>query len=309
MVQGIRQLIHIRLVGNRSNIKKSMKKPQSSLITVLIPVYNSESFLREAIDSVLCQTFSNFELLLLDDGSTDSSSDIIKSYTDQRIKYVSCSHNFTGTLNRGLNMALGKYIALLDHDDIMMPQRLQIQYDFLESNPGIAACGAYMHTFGQYAIEKRAPLEHSELLKEMIVRSPMFNPTGFIRKDILRLHHIQYQEGYSFAADFKFWSDLIKVGKVVNIPKVLTLYRTSLSQTSIVYGADSSFGAFKIQQEMIDYLLSFVDEEDELFSILDQKLLPALNELDQHSFLSANTFFPFMYGIIDGLHKKGSIIL
>ena len=106
-----------------------------SIISVLIPVYNSRKTIRETIDSVLGQTFPEFELLLMDDGSTDDSAEIIQSYTDSRIRYIPCSHHFVETLNRGIDTAQGKYIALLDHDDLMLPHRLKVQYEFMEEHP------------------------------------------------------------------------------------------------------------------------------------------------------------------------------
>ena len=121
------------------------------LVSVVIPIYNTESFLRETIDSVLCQTLSDFELILLDDGSTDHCVDIIRSYHDSRIRFIPCPHDFIGTLNRGYSEAKGKYIAQMDSDDLMMPKRLQIQYDFMEKNPHIAACGGWMRSCGERA--------------------------------------------------------------------------------------------------------------------------------------------------------------
>ncbi|MDR1583216.1 MAG: glycosyltransferase family 2 protein, partial [Prevotellaceae bacterium] len=117
-------------------------------ISIIIPIYNAESFLSETIDSVLSQTFSDFELLTLDDCSTDKSAEIIKSYNDPRIRYVKCTHDFIGTLNKGLSLSRGKYIAQIDHDDMMLPYRLQTQYDFMENNPDVVACGGYMIAFG-----------------------------------------------------------------------------------------------------------------------------------------------------------------
>jgi glycosyltransferase involved in cell wall biosynthesis len=139
-------------------------------ISVLIPLYNSEVFIRETIDSVLSQTFRDFELLLMDDGSTDRTAEIIRSYTDPRIRYELCSHDFVGTVNRGFDRAQGKYIALLDHDDIMVPRRLQKQFDFMEAHPDIVACGGSMWTFGSRSIVWEAPLEYPQIILECIRR-------------------------------------------------------------------------------------------------------------------------------------------
>ena len=124
-----------------------------TLVSVLIPVYNSEKFIRETVDSVLGQTLADFEILLLDDGSADKSSEIIKSYTDIRVKYVSRTHDFIKTLNHGIDIAKGKYIALLDHDDLMLPHRLKVQYEYMEDNPfsfkpgGFIGGAGHGHTF------------------------------------------------------------------------------------------------------------------------------------------------------------------
>jgi glycosyltransferase involved in cell wall biosynthesis len=278
-------------------------------VSVIIPVYNAEAFLHETIDSVLCQTFSDFELLLLDDGSTDSSSDIIRSYADDRIKYVPCTHDFIGTLNRGFPIATGKYIAQLDHDDLMIPQRLQIQYDFMEEHPEIAACGGYMHTFGKYFTEIRLPLEHNQLVVDMLLHGPILNPTGFIRRKILTEHSIRHQRGYSYSADYKFWSEIVKIGKIANIPKILTLYRTSDNQTSIKYYAECMEGAGEIQWEMLNYFLSHLKDENEPAETVTEKFLPAIEDLNRFAFFSNRVFFLFMHELIQGLWKEGAIDL
>lgn len=278
-------------------------------VTILMPVYNSQSFLHETIASIINQSLSEFELLIMDDGSTDKSYDLIKSYSDSRIKYHYCNHHFTNTLNSGLSKAQGEYIALMDHDDIMVKDRLKIQYDFMNSNKDIIACGGFMKTFGLYSMDLLAPVEYSNIVLEMIIRSPMCNPTGFLRNSVLKENSIVYNSGYSFAADFKFWSDVVKVGKVVNIPQVLTFYRTSNSQASRVYRKDSQIGAQKIHLEMINYLLSRIKFDSRFYNTLDERLLPALDDLAEASFFSNRTFLNLMYEILSSFHKNQELIL
>jgi glycosyltransferase involved in cell wall biosynthesis len=105
-------------------------------ISILMPVYNGEKYLREAIDSILNQTFTDFEFLIVDDGSTDNSVEIINSYQNSRINLVKNDKNegLVYTLNRGLSLAKGEYIARMDCDDISLPERLKKQIDFLDSN-------------------------------------------------------------------------------------------------------------------------------------------------------------------------------
>ena len=112
------------------------------LVTVLMPVFNGEVFLKIAIDSILNQTFSNFELLIIDDFSTDDTLAILKSYNDKRIKVIENEKNIgvTKSLNRGLKIARGKYIARMDADDVIHPDRLLAQSAFLSGHTAVAAC-------------------------------------------------------------------------------------------------------------------------------------------------------------------------
>ena len=117
-------------------------------VTVLMPVYNADKYLREAIDSVLSQTFDDFEFIILDDGSTDSSCDIVREYGDDRIRYEIFPHDYLTTLNNGIDLSRGKYIARMDADDIMMPNRLQVQFDFMEKHTTIVASGSFFTFIG-----------------------------------------------------------------------------------------------------------------------------------------------------------------
>ncbi len=276
-------------------------------ITVIIPIYNSERFIKDTIESVLSQTFSNFELLTVDDGSTDQSPEIIKSYNDPRIKYASFPHNFIHTLNQGYDLISSKYIALIDHDDLMMPDRLQVQYEFMESNPDIAACGGYMYSFGNYSYKMTIPLNHEELMFYAISEIPVWNPTGFVRRDFLTAHHIKYQKGYSFSADYKFWIDVLKKGKIANIPKVLTLYRASDNQAHVKYRKQSLKGVQKIRLEMLEYFFSHMKKGDILVDSVENKILPTVIQLAEQDYFSENVFISFMEEIIRGL-KQHSLI-
>src|SRR4030067_2908226 len=117
------------------------------IISVIMPVHNGETFLREAIDSVLNQTFTDYEFIIIDDASKDTTADIIKSYTDPRINYIKNDNNFgvTRSLNIGLKLARGKYIARMDHDDVSLPERLETQAAFLNQHPEIVACNSFAY--------------------------------------------------------------------------------------------------------------------------------------------------------------------
>jgi radical SAM protein with 4Fe4S-binding SPASM domain len=275
-------------------------------ISVLIPVYNADTFIKETIDSVLFQSFRDFELLIMDDGSTDHSAKIICSYSDPRIRYELCPHNFTATLNKGIEMTQGKYIALIDHDDMMMPERLQTQFDYMEANPDIAACGAYMQTFGSSSFKMTVPTEHDDIFRSMLLNNPIFNPTGFIRKNVLIEHNIRYQDGYSFTCDYKFWTDIVKVGKLANLPKILTKYRTHGKQTNIIYGNQMAAAACVIQYEMLQYFMTAFAPSEEMGTIAAEKVLPGIEILNERGFFPRELYFKFM-NIPGGFHIGMSV--
>ena len=121
-----------------------MKNYNDILVSVIMPVYNGALYLREAIDSILSQTHTNLELIIINDGSNDNSEEIILSYEDNRIRYIINEKNsgICVTLNKGLDIAKGKYIARMDCDDISCPERLQMQIEYMEQNPSIGVLGS-----------------------------------------------------------------------------------------------------------------------------------------------------------------------
>ena len=272
-------------------------------ITVMTPVYNAESFIKETIDSVLGQTFTDFEYLLLDDGSIDNSGAIICAYNDPRISYIRCSHDFIETQNRGFELAKGKYIAQLDHDDLMAPERLEIQYRFMEENPEIVACGGYMQRFGKRTDLWDNPLKHDEIIESMIRFNPVHNSTVCYRRAFLESHHIRLQRGYSFTSDYKIFSELAKIGKLENLPVVLTHYRTSDKQTTALYEREMGKADIKIKQEMVQYFLSGFDDNNVFHNKTKYILIPRLEQLFTSGYFSFDTYFDFMLELISGSRK------
>lgn len=197
------------------------------LVSLILVTYNSSAFLAETIDSILSQTFEDFELIIIDDHSTDNTLEILKSYNDPRLFYFSGKHNRIENLNKAVALANGKYIARIDHDDIMLPDRLKKQYDFMEYHSEIIVCGSWMYTFGNE--ERLIPClgPHKEISSAMILGNPMANPTTFMRKKILDKNKILYGNGFSFAEDYRMWAELILLGRFANLEEVLVKYRIS----------------------------------------------------------------------------------
>ena len=199
------------------------------LISVIMPVYNGEKYLREAIDSVLAQTYTNFELLLINDGSTDSSKSIILSYDDPRIRYIENEKNLRliATLNKGIDLAKGDYIARMDADDVCMPERFEEQVDFLSKNNDIDLCGSWaIRIDGDGTITGRIKnINTPGLLKcATYFTCPFIHPSVMFRAQVLKDNH--YNPSVPDVEDTELWHRLTLKGyKMANITKYLLKYR------------------------------------------------------------------------------------
>ncbi len=210
-------------------------------ISVIIPVYNSDSYLGEALDSVINQSFSSFEIICVDDCSTDNSLSILKAYEikDERIKVYS-NHSNLG-ISQSLNKAISlvdknvTYIARMDSDDICDRKRFEYQIDFMTQNPKIDICGTFMQQFGAIDQIVKLPTSHSSIIGRMAVKSSSLigHPTVMIRSSLLLENNLKYS-GQSRAEDYLLWVQAyVKFGAVfANIPKPLLKYRVHVSQLS-----------------------------------------------------------------------------
>ncbi len=207
-------------------------------ISVLMSVYNGETYLPEAIDSILTQTFSDFEFIVIDDGSTDTSASIITLHTDPRIVYIRNEKNIglAMSLNKGIELARGKYIARMDADDVSLPHRLQTQFAFMEQNQDIMISGTWAQTIGS---GKHHIIRHStdpdELAVSLLFRTSLVHPTIILRKDFLLAHYLKYRnsnDDVAYVEDFDLYSRAVQYGKLANIGKVLLSYRRHEHQVS-----------------------------------------------------------------------------
>lgn len=201
-------------------------------VTVLLPVYNAAQFLREAIESVLSQSYRDFELLIVNDGSTDSSSEIISSFTDSRIRVLQNEKNIglIASLNRGIAEAKGKYIARMDADDISLPGRLQHQVTKMEDDPGVAVLSSFVDFMnvdgditGNWATDREATSE-SEIRNLMMRTNCIAHPTVMMRADVVRKY--LYNPKRKGAEDWDLWMRMLAGGqRIVKLPEVLLNYR------------------------------------------------------------------------------------
>ncbi len=193
-----------------------------------MPVYNGEEYLSGAIESILGQTFPDFEFLVIDDGSTDSSRKIILSYKDPRIRLVRNRRNIglTRSLNRGLRLARGEYIARMDADDVSLPHRLERQVNFMDGNPGTGICGSWIRVIGDGSGEIwRAPAEHGTIASTLLFNPALFHPTVIFRRDLLEMYALRYDEKLKYAQDYALWVESSKHFALANLEEVLLWYR------------------------------------------------------------------------------------
>lgn len=177
-------------------------------------VYNGERFLREAIESCLEQTYSNLELIIMDDGSIDSSLEIINSFHDDRIILLLNESNKgqSYSRNRGIKESTGEYIAIMDADDVAYPDRIEGQIDYLKFE-GADICFSWadlIDSEGNVIGVKRTTVNQNLLRAKLLFECPLIHPTAFWRKSVFVLNNLWYDEQYTYAQDYELWSRAIR---------------------------------------------------------------------------------------------------
>lgn len=210
-------------------------------ISVILPVFNAQTYLRESIESILSQSFTNFELIIINDGSTDQSLEIIQSYTDERIKLINQANaGLPISLNRAIAVAKGQYLARQDADDISLPSRLAEQAAYLDEHPACALLGSWANILVDNSPTDRA-LQHPHLNGDIALKILFFNcfvhSSVMIRKSALEKSGLYPEEREKFPPeDYDLWLRISRSFEVANIPKALLQYRelpNSISRTKL----------------------------------------------------------------------------
>jgi len=199
----------------------------SPIVTVLMPVYNGGSFLAEAVESILGQTFTDFEFIIINDGSSDGSEDILLHYErlDERVHvYQQENRGLIASLNRGLDLARGKYLARMDADDISLPHRLARQVEILEQQPDLVILGSTYEVINETGkcIGVTRPLTFDTAIRwEMLFQCAFAHPSVMFRLNVLCKQRLAYDPGALHAEDYELWSRLLEYGQGMNCSEIL----------------------------------------------------------------------------------------
>ena len=211
-------------------VKIISKEPSNPDISVVMSVFNGGDYLRKSIESILNQSYLNFEFIIIDDGSTDTSLEIIKSYKDNRIVLINRKNKgFITSLNEGIEKSKGKYIARMDADDISFPSRLEKQFDFIEKN-NLDICGGHyllINKNGKINGLNVVPTSHKMCTLSLFFKVPFAHPSVMIRKQFLDENYLEYgQSSYKIAEDLDLWLRMHRCGaRFGNVDSVVLKYR------------------------------------------------------------------------------------
>ena len=240
-------------------------------ISVLMATYNTPiEWLSKAIESVLTQTLSDFEFIIVDDCSTQSIASVKEKYTDSRIRWVKNDYNLglTKSLNRILTMARGKYIARMDADDISLPHRFETQVNYMEQHPEVIVCGSYRRAFGKENKDEiwNIPRTREEQQVQLFFSNcGLTHPTAMFRKSMLDEFGIIYNENYVKAQDYGIWVQCTRYAPMAMIRKVLLQYRKSEQQISTAGRVNQLENDRKIKlDQLVSLGIKATDEEKDM---------------------------------------------
>lgn len=245
-------------------------------VSVIMPVYNTEEiYLRESIESILNQNYTDFEFIIIDDGSTNNAPDVMKEYADKdsRIKIIKGEHRGIGAgLNKGLDVAQGEFIARMDGDDISLPHRFETQVRYLDENPDISLVGARIKKFPNRGL---ADCTKVISVLSLLKGSKIAHPTVMFRKSDFEKYNLRYDENWRVSEDYELWSRAIKYLKLRNIDDVLLNYRVlpsgnSHKNTDKVFMHDK-----QIRERLMNYLTEDKKLQNKLYDLIDSYYKPA----------------------------------
>lgn len=237
----------------------------SPLVSVVMPVFNAEPYVEKAIKSILQQSYTHFELIIVNDGSTDGSLNRIQQFTDNRIQVISFNQNrgIVSALNKGVEVATGSLIARMDADDESHVERLQYQVDYLMNHPEVGVCGTWFKLHTGRIIQ--TPESHELMRYELINRSVFHHASVMMRSDVIAPYKNRlYSPDFEFTEDLELWMRLVKQTTFANLNRVLLTVRANQG-THVKYRHVSSAHNIILKQQHLKYLFPFLLPEEVTF--------------------------------------------
>ncbi len=261
-------------------------------VTVLMPVYNGSKYLEDAIESILRQTYSHFEFLIINDGSTDDTPKILKSFAqyDKRIRLVNrdANHGLTSCLNLGLKIAMGRFIARMDADDISLPERIERQISFMENNPSVGICGSSVRWMeNEKETISQFPQDHKDIVCHNLFAPALAHPSVIMRKDALAANSLKYSTDYLYAQDYEFWTRCSRHMQMANLNEILLVLRRHGDQISMTKNTSQLSAARAIREEQLKGL-DIIPSEDE--KELHEQISCGAWKSDRSFLMSADTW-------------------
>ncbi len=202
----------------------------STRISILLPVHNGAKYLEEALDSIWAQTEGRFELIVVNDASTDETATILERVRDKRLQVITHRHSkgIAVSLNEAMKMARGAYWARMDSDDVMERERLKVQFQEMERHPELGILGSWMTKIDAEGKEHgvaKAPCTDGGIRMKALLHNPFFHPTIFLRAAILKQHRLIYHHEFTYAQDYELWVRILRYAEGANLPLALLRYR------------------------------------------------------------------------------------
>lgn len=257
-------------------------------VSIVMPVYNGARYLRVAVDSILSQTFDDFEFIIIDDGSMDTTRTILKSYRDKRIVLLDRRHQgLVACLNEGLAAARGEYIARMDCDDIACSERLEKQVRFLDSYPDIGIVGTACQVINSWGWKVETlcfPVTDEEIRWFLLLHNAFAHPSIMLRRGLLETYKLRYDEGWTAVEDYELWTRLLKYTRGANLQQPLLRYRrhafgVSNTEGSVQVSNHDKLAFRTIKEQLAEMPISQeqVTQLRRLF-VRGSEFLPGLNE-------------------------------
>lgn len=239
---------------------------ENPIVSVLMPAYNAERYLKKAIDSILMQSFPDFEFIIIDDGSNDRTPEILSHYRDRRVVCVRYETNkgLIHALNHGLKLARGRFIARQDADDISLPNRLATQIKILNEQSNLVIVGSACHVIDEAGNSLRvrySPMTDTAIRWQTLFHNSFVHTSVMFRVDTIRQHGLHYNPQHIGAEDYGLWSQLLNYGQGLNITIPLVKYRRHCRQVSELVAEEQMTNAERISQSNLERFGFPVEQE------------------------------------------------